>query len=209
MSYRFADSLQACSGWNTLILIAKCQQTCMTYTIAVCTVKNSWWWTEEQSEKCRVSFQNKFEKLVHLVGFIIRRWVVKFMNRPLYPREGTLVPTELKAAGDPELVWTFCRRKVPLVLVRNPNAHCQKIIIEHYYSGSKSKVKCTLVQELRLCTGRTAHRGRRGKALTFHDHGTRRGWGGNVTPRPLFTPGKDPVPIVKDGWAPGPVWTGA
>jgi hypothetical protein len=27
---------------------------------------------------------------------------------------------------------------------------------------------------------------------------------------PLFTPGKDPVPIVKEtGWAPGPVWTGA
>jgi hypothetical protein len=54
MSYRFADSLQ----------------TCMTYTIAVCTLKNSWWWTEELSEICRVSFQNKFEKLVHLVGLL-------------------------------------------------------------------------------------------------------------------------------------------
>ena len=42
MSYRFADS---------------CQQTCMTYTIAVCTVKNSRWWTEELSETCRVPFQ--------------------------------------------------------------------------------------------------------------------------------------------------------
>jgi len=29
-------------------------------------------------------------------------------------------------------------------------------------------------------------------------------------PRPLFTPGKDPVPIVQEaGWAPGPVSTGA
>ena len=37
------------------------------------------------------------------------------------------------------------------------------------------KVKCTLVQALRLCTGRTAHRGSRGIALSFHDHGTRRG----------------------------------
>jgi len=39
----------------------------------------------------------------------------------------------------------------------------------------KVKVKCTLVQALRLCTGRTAHRGSRGIALLFHDHGTRRG----------------------------------
>jgi hypothetical protein len=31
---------------------------------------NSWWWTEELSEACRVSWQNKFVKLVHLVGFI-------------------------------------------------------------------------------------------------------------------------------------------
>jgi len=28
------------------------------------------------------------------------------------------------------------------------------------------------------------------------------------TPRPYFTPEKDPVPIVQEaGWAPGPVWT--
>ena len=72
------------------------------------------------------------------------------------------------------------------------------------------KVKCTLVQTLRLCTGRTAHRGSRVIAVLFHDHGTGRGWGVSVTPQPLFTPGKDPVPIVqKAGWDPGPVWTGA
>ena len=30
------------------------------------------------------------------------------------------------------------------------------------------------------------------------------------TPQPLFTPGKDPVPIVQEaGWAAGPQWTGA
>jgi len=33
-----------------LILLASC----MTYTIAVCTVKNSWWWTGELCETCRV-----------------------------------------------------------------------------------------------------------------------------------------------------------
>ena len=42
-----------------MILLASCQQTCMTYTIAVCTMKNSWWWTEELSETCRVSFQKQ------------------------------------------------------------------------------------------------------------------------------------------------------
>ena len=40
---------------------------------------------------------------------------------------------------------------------------------------SNVKVKCTLVQALRHSTGRTAHRGSRGIALLFHDHGTRRG----------------------------------
>ena len=29
------------------------------------------------------------------------------------------------------------------------------------------------------------------------------------TPRPHFTPGKEPVPILQEaGWAPGPVWKG-
>jgi len=29
----------------------------MSYTFVVSTVKNSWWWTEELSETCRVLFQ--------------------------------------------------------------------------------------------------------------------------------------------------------
>ena len=46
-------------------------------------------------------------------------------------------------------------------------------------------------------------------ALLFHDRGTRRGWVISSTPRPHFTPGKDPVPILQEaGWALGPVWTG-
>ena len=49
----------------------------------------------------------------------------------------------------------------------------------------------------------------RGIALLFHDCGTRRGWVVSSTPRPHFTPGKDPVPILQEaGWAPGPIWTG-
>ena len=63
---------------------------------------------------------------------------------------------------------------------------------------------CTFVQALRLCTGRTAHKGSRGIALLFLGYGTRRRWGVSVTPRPLLTPGKDPVPIVQEAeWAQG------
>ena len=81
------------------------------------------------------------------------------------------------------------------------------------YKGSmfvKVKVKCILVQALKLCTDRTAHRGSRGIALLFYDHGTRRGRRVSITSRPLLTSGKEPVPIVQEaGWAPGPVWTSA
>ena len=34
---------------------------------------NSWRWTDEMSETCRVSCQNKFVKLVHPVDFIIKK----------------------------------------------------------------------------------------------------------------------------------------
>ena len=40
------------------------------------------------------------------------------------------------------------------------------------------------------------------------DRGTRRGWVVGSTPRPYFTPGNYPVPIVQEaGWAPEPVCT--
>jgi len=54
-----------------------------------------------------------------------------------------------------------------------------------------------------------AQRVGRGIALPFHDRGTRRGWVVSSTPRPHFTPGKDPVPILQEaGRVPGSVWTG-
>ena len=52
------------------------------------------------------------------------------------------------------------------------------------------KVKCTLVQALRLCTDRTAHRGSRDIALLFLDHGTRRGEGSASRPGRSLPPGK-------------------
>jgi hypothetical protein len=75
MSYRQLSSRIRMECSSILILLESCLQTCMTYTIPECTENNSWRWIEELSETCGVSFQNKFEKLVHLVGFIIRKFV--------------------------------------------------------------------------------------------------------------------------------------
>jgi len=43
-----------------------------------------------------------------------------------------------------------------------------------------------------------AQRVGRGITLLSHDRGTRRRWVVSSTPRPHFTPGKDPVPILQD-----------
>ena len=49
-----------------------------------------------------------------------------------------------------------------------------------------------------------AQRVGRGVALLFHDRGTRRMWVVSSMPRPQFTPGKDPVPILQEvGWPQG------
>jgi hypothetical protein len=53
-----------------------------------------------------------------------------------------------------------------------PVARCYT---DYAHLNNSHSIKCTLVQALRLCTGRTAHRGSRGIALPFLDHGTRRG----------------------------------
>ena len=45
----------------------------------------------------------------------------------------------------------------------------QKSAKKDHYKNAIGKVKVALVQALRLCTGRTAHRGSRGIALLFHD----------------------------------------
>ena len=70
MSYKFADSLRAGSG---RILLASCQQTCTKYTIAVCTVKKLLMMDRGTVRNMLSLYsKNKLEKLVHLIGFIIR-----------------------------------------------------------------------------------------------------------------------------------------
>jgi hypothetical protein len=68
MSYRQLSSSRLS------LLLESCLQTCMAYTIAECTVNSSWWWREKLSETYRVPVQNRFEKLVYLVAFILRKW---------------------------------------------------------------------------------------------------------------------------------------
>ena len=71
-SYRFVDSFRAGPGWSCSKAAYK-----LVWHIPLLSVqwKNSWWWTEELSKTCRISYQNKFVKLVHLVGFTVKKFV--------------------------------------------------------------------------------------------------------------------------------------
>jgi len=75
MSYRFADRLRAGAGRHSALLLLA---NFVTYIIAVCTVKIP----DDVQRNCpkHVKFYsvNKFEKLVHLVGFIIRMLPLSF-----------------------------------------------------------------------------------------------------------------------------------
>ena len=75
MSYRFVNRFRAGPGWNCKFHpgpARKLSTNLYDIRIPLPSVQwiNSWWWTDELSETCRVSCQNKFVKLVHLVGFI-------------------------------------------------------------------------------------------------------------------------------------------
>ena len=88
-------------------------------------------------------------------------------------------------------------RRIILPPVTCPNVTYFSTLSHKRHDFREVKVKCTLVQALRLCTGRTARRGNRGIAQPFHDHGTRRWWRVSVTPRPLFTRGKTRFPLYR------------
>jgi hypothetical protein len=101
MSYRFVDSFRVGPGWKyiffflckivVLVGCVKLSSFCFIYLpslscptavykpvwhIPLLSVQwiNCWWWTDELSETCRVSWLNKFVKLVHLVGFIMNKF---------------------------------------------------------------------------------------------------------------------------------------
>jgi len=74
MSYRFSDSLRAGSGWNWFRPDPARKLSENLYDIYHCCVYSEklLMMNEELSETCRDLFENRFEKLVPLVGFTIR-----------------------------------------------------------------------------------------------------------------------------------------
>jgi len=56
----------------------------MIYTIAVCEVKISWWWTEELSETCRVLFQKQIWEISASSWFYYKKVFRKAANYILY-----------------------------------------------------------------------------------------------------------------------------
>ena len=58
-----------------MLLLESYLQTCMTYTIAECTVNELMMMDRGTVRNIRISCQNKFVKRMHLVGFIIKKFV--------------------------------------------------------------------------------------------------------------------------------------
>jgi len=78
MSYRFVDSFRAGAGWTALSSWSFSKAVYKpVWHIPLLSVQwiNPWRWTGELFETCRVSCQNRFAKSVHLVGFIINKFV--------------------------------------------------------------------------------------------------------------------------------------
>jgi hypothetical protein len=111
MSYRFVDSFRAGSGWNCssiliLLLLESCLQTCIVPSWSWCCSKAVYkpvWHIPLLSVQCitpddgqrncpklvEFHFQNKYEKLVHLVDLIIKKqeYIMYFNHTKAQARE--------------------------------------------------------------------------------------------------------------------------
>ena len=74
----YADCLLARSGWIPLADSQHNLYDIRVYLLLCIQCWDCWWWTVNLSDTCRVLFRNKFEKLVHLVGFY-------YKNNPMPP----------------------------------------------------------------------------------------------------------------------------
>jgi len=102
----------------------------------------------------------------------------------------------------------FCPKRMDSSRPSENSVHTYESTRRHNAESIIFVVKKVKITWSRYRSGMVQRVGR-GIVLFFHDRGTRRGWVVSSTPRPHFTPGKDPVPILQEAeWAPGPVWTG-
>jgi hypothetical protein len=96
---------------------------------------NCWWWADELSETCRVSWQHKFVKLVHLVGFITKKFVTM--------RHGHM---NVKKASIFPWRWKQC---VPLIhFVPNYYTNCEVLSRRQCTSTANSNLFFVFIPEL-------------------------------------------------------------
>jgi len=134
-----------------------------------------------------------------------RGWVVSSTPRPYFTPEKDPVPIVQEAGWAPGPVWRGGKSRPRRDSIPDRPAHSQSLCRLSYPAHLYIYIKV----KWSGCRPGVAQRVGRGIALLFRDRGTRRGWVVSSTPRPHFTPGKDPVPILQEGGcASGPVWTG-
>jgi hypothetical protein len=87
MSYRCVDSFRAGAFWS-------CSNAVWHMPLLSVQWINSWWWTEELSKTRGFSWQNKFVKLVHPVGFITKkhRRTLRNSGTPIKRESGAFYP---------------------------------------------------------------------------------------------------------------------
>jgi len=124
----------------------------------------------------------------------VQQWLHERASKLCY---STLSALWFQVAGDNRWQIWMCLESVSL-----------RIVFLQYVTSSDYVDDCKKLKWSRYRAS-VAQRVGRGIVLLFHDRGTRRGWVVSSTPRPHFTPGKEPVPVLQEaGWAPGSVWMG-
>jgi hypothetical protein len=121
MSYRFVDSF-----WTDWFCWKAVYKPVRHTPVPSVQWINSWWWAEKLPETCRVTCQSKFGKFVHLVGFIIRKFVT--MHGHMNINSGTVLPIRPRP-----LLSAFCP---PLhAIIR----HYRTLITDNVFNWTKIK----------------------------------------------------------------------
>ena len=87
-------------GWNCrsiLVMLQSCLQTCTTYTISECTMNKLLMMGRGTVRNMQSFISNKFVKLVHLVGFIITKFVTMHSHMNVKFRQNKFNPFKTEA----------------------------------------------------------------------------------------------------------------